>query len=134
MNDPDLIRKQLFSKSNGFVLLGVYFASAIYFSSIVLSENNLAAPDLSSKILLLLIVLFIASPGFAVGSLAMKLRIQHLIKTKNIYEFIMPTKGSLGHPDLSIYMGDKIKIVWRYFIIFFLVTTKTQFLNWVLTI
>ena len=116
MNDPVYIKKRIFSRSNFYVILGCYLLTAVFLSSQVLSEGNLAAPDLTSKIILLMVVMFVASPAFAIGSLIMKLRIQHMIETKDIYEFIMPTKGSLGNPDLSIYMGSKAKILWRILI------------------
>jgi hypothetical protein len=116
MNNPEYIKQRVFSKSNFFLFSLVYSLVAIYLSTQVLSESNLAAPELISKIILLMVVVFVASPAFAIGSLVIKLRIQHLIETKDIYEFIMPTKGSLGNPDLSIYMGNKAKTLWRIFI------------------
>ncbi len=116
MNTPDCIKKRLFSKINLYLILMVYLFSATYLSNQVLSEGNLAAPDIISKIVLLLLVILVASPAFAIGSLIMKLRLQHLIETQDIYEFIMPTKGSIGNPDLSIYMGSKTKTIWRIFI------------------
>lgn len=117
MNEPNHIKNEIFSKSNAFVILGVYLTTSVYLTSQVLKEGNLAAPDLSSKIILILVVLLIASPAFAIGGLIMKLRIQHFIKTKDTYEFITPTKGSLGNPDFSVYMNSTIKKLWRIFIV-----------------
>jgi hypothetical protein len=41
----------------------------------------------------------------------MRLRLEHFIKTKDFHEFLLPTKGTLGNPDLSILFSTKGKKV-----------------------
>jgi hypothetical protein len=83
-----------------------YVTMATLPAQAIFSPNNLAAPDLTSKLILLFVVLFVFAPFCSLASIGIKLRIEHLIKTKDINEYLLPKEGSLGNPNIDFLLGS----------------------------
>ena len=116
MKDQQDIRKALLNKSNLLLVVGTYFFVATYLTIVIFDKDNLAAPDLLSKILLIFVVLLIVAPAFSIIALNFRLRLKHYRETKNFSEFLVPTKGTLGNPDLSELVGPKGQRVFGVFL------------------
>jgi hypothetical protein len=114
MNDRNEIQKRIWSKSNISIVATVYLVLLIYLSIFIFRPDNLATPDIFSKISVLLIVLFIFAPVFSICILLFRLRIQHLLELKNFTEFLFPPKGSIANPYLEDLFGHKAKKILSY--------------------
>ena len=133
MKNDKGIKKAVFSKSNMLLSACVYLAVSTCCSFLIFSGNNLAAPDLISKIVLMAVVLFIASPAFTFGALIMRLRLEHFGETKKLSDFLLPEKGTLGNPDLEGLFGESGKEKFKKFRVFFYIFIVVMFVTLILT-
>ncbi len=126
-------KKVEFKKSDLIIAGVIYLITATYLSSLAFKEGNLAAPDLPHKIFLILISVFVAAPCFTVGFLAVRFRLEHFRKTKDFAEYLVPTKGSLGNPDINELIGSKATRLLKIFysvLIILLVLVIISFIIW----
>lgn len=107
MEEKQKMRNAVLSKTNILITIGAFCFFVINCSLAIFQEGNLAAPTLTDKLILFFIILLIVAPLFSVLALLLSLRVKHLIKTKDLLEFISPQKGSLGNPDIKEVLGER---------------------------
>jgi hypothetical protein len=107
MNDNQDIKKELFTKSNLIIVIGTYLLASVLGSIGIFDENNLVAPDLIQKIIILLVVLLVVAPFASIFALLTRLRYLHCLKTKDFSGFFFIPKEGAGNPDISSLFGLK---------------------------